>query len=78
MTKLPIVSPHEREKILLRLGFKKIRQKGSHAFYAKENEGKSTVVPLHKGEDLGRGIIRSILNDIDISREEYEKLRKEI
>lgn len=77
MTRLPIVSPHEMEKILLRLGFVKVRQKGSHAFYSRQ-DGKSTVVPVHKGEDLGRGMIRSILNDIEISREEYEKLRQEI
>jgi predicted RNA binding protein YcfA (HicA-like mRNA interferase family) len=75
MTKLPIVTPQEMEKILVKLGFKKIRQKGSHAYFS-HSDGRATVVPVHKGEDLGRGLIRSILNDIEISREEYEKLRR--
>ena len=74
MSKLPIASSQEIEKILLKLGFTKIRQKGSHAFFS-HSDGRSTLVPMHKGEDLGRGIIRSILNDIEISREEYEKLK---
>ena len=54
MTKLPIVSPKEMEKILLKLGFTKIRQRGSHAFYA-HSDGKATVVPIHKGEISGLG-----------------------
>jgi predicted RNA binding protein YcfA (HicA-like mRNA interferase family) len=74
MIKLPIVSSREMEKILLKLGFAKVRQKGSHAFFS-HKDGRSTVVPFHSGEDLGRGIIHSILNDIEISREDYEKLR---
>lgn len=77
MTRLPIVSSQEMEKILLKLGFTKVRQKGSHAFFSRL-DGRATVVPMHKGEDLGRGIIRSILNDIEISREKYEKLKQEI
>ena len=77
MSKLPIVNAREMEKILIKLGFTKLRQKGSHAYFS-HPDGKSTVIPMHKGEDLGRGIIRSILNDIEISREEYEQLRQEI
>ena len=30
-----------------------------------------TVVPAHSGEDLGRGLLRSILRDIEIPREEF-------
>lgn len=37
----------------------------------------TTVVPFH-GEDLGRGLIRKILKDIEISPDEYEELRKRI
>lgn len=77
MTKLPIVSPQQMAKILLKAGFTKIRQKGSHAYYSRD-DGKSTVVPMHKGEDLGRGLIRSILNDAELSRDDYDRLRREI
>lgn len=77
MTKLPIVSPQEMEKILRLLGFQKIRQRGSHAYFS-HADSRATVIPMHKGEDLGRGIIRSILNDVEISRERYEELRLKI
>lgn len=43
----------------------------------KDEDGKTTVVPFH-GEDLGRGLIRKILKDIEISPDEYEELRKQI
>jgi predicted RNA binding protein YcfA (HicA-like mRNA interferase family) len=62
-------------KILAKLGFKLIRQKGSHAFFS-HSDGRATVVPMHKGEDLGKGIIKAILNDIEISLEEYDRLRR--
>lgn len=77
MTRLAIVSAEEMERILLRLGFVRKRQVGSHVLFA-HVDGRCTVVPIHKGEDLGRGLIRKILRDVKISPEEYEKLRREI
>ena len=41
-------------RALARLGFIKIRQKGSHALF-KHPDGRSTVVPIHGGEEIGRG-----------------------
>ena len=63
-------------KILRHLGFSLMRQRGSHAYYA-HPDGRATVVPMHKGEDLGRGLIRAILRDIELSPLEYERLRRE-
>ncbi|RKL63081.1 type II toxin-antitoxin system HicA family toxin [Thermoanaerobacteraceae bacterium SP2] len=76
MSKLTVVSSKDMVKILERLGFIEIRQKGSHKYF-KHEDGRSTVIPFH-GEDLGRGLIRKILKDIEISIEEYEKIRKSI
>ncbi len=64
-------------KILNHLGFALIRQKGSHAYFH-HPDGRATVVPFHKGEDLGRGLIRAILRDIDLSLEEYARLRRKL
>ena len=77
MSKLSIVSAAQMSKILRHLGFSFIRQKGSHAYF-RHPDSRATVVPIHKGEDLGRGLIRAILRDIDLSPEEFEKLRHEI
>jgi len=76
MSKLTIISSKDMAKVLESLGFKEIRQKGSHKSY-KHADGRTTVVPFH-GEDLGRGLIRKILKDIEITPDEYEELRKRI
>ncbi len=76
MTKLPLVTGSELSRILALLGFTKTRQKGSHAYFA-HPDGRSTVVPLHSGETIGRGLLRTILREIDIDRKEYERLRHE-
>jgi predicted RNA binding protein YcfA (HicA-like mRNA interferase family) len=76
MSKLAIISSKDMTKILESLGFKEIRQKGSHKSY-RHADGRTTVVPF-QGEDLGRGLIRKILKDLEISLNEYEELRKRI
>ena len=76
MSKLTIISSRDMAKILETLEFKEIRQKESHKIY-KHMDGRTTVIPFH-GEDLGRGLIRKILKDIEISPDEYEEIRKQI
>ncbi|MCD4797742.1 MAG: type II toxin-antitoxin system HicA family toxin [Methanosarcinales archaeon] len=64
------------EKLLLKLGFKKIRQKGSHVFY-RHPDGRTTTVPHHSGRDLARPLIKEILREIELSVDEYnENLKK--
>ena len=70
MSKLTIISARQMLAILLALGFEEIRQKGSHKFLA-HLDGRTTIIPDHPGEDLGRGLIRKILKDIELSPEEY-------
>ncbi len=77
MTKLVTISPQKMEKILKKLGFNLVRQKGSHAFF-QHSDGRSTVVPMHRSDDLGKGLLKSILSDIEISIEKYDLLRLEV
>lgn len=65
--------PEKVIKILKELGFLKIRQKGSHVFM-RHPDGRSTVVPVHKGELIGRGLLRKIIRDIKLKKEEFLKL----
>ena len=63
-------------KVLVKLGFKIVRQKGSHIIL-KHPDGRVTVVPVHQGEELGRGILREIIKDAGIDKNEFlELLRK--
>ncbi|MEO6541755.1 MAG: type II toxin-antitoxin system HicA family toxin [Ferruginibacter sp.] len=73
MSKLPIVNAKQLEKLLLQLGFIIFRQKGSHKFY-KHPDGRYTTIPHHPGEDLSRPLIKTILNQIDLSSEEFIQL----
>lgn len=76
MSKLPILTARELIRILNRLGFEVIRQKGSHVFLAHE-DGRTTIVSVHPGEDISRGLLGKIIKeDIRISIEEFQKLLK--
>ena len=68
--KLPLLSSRELCKFLERNGFKLIRQKGSHCFY-RHQDGRTTVVPTHSNKDIKRGLLRGILNEIRMTREEF-------
>ena len=70
--KLPLLSAKELIKILNKLGFQVIRQRGSHV-YLKHEDSRCTVVPLHAGKEIGRGLLKRILNETEISREEFLK-----
>ena len=52
------------------MGFQQIRQEGSHVYF-RHPDGRATVVPVHKGEDIGKGLIKKILQDIEISWEHF-------
>ena len=73
MSKLPVVSAKELEKILMKLGFQVTRQKGSHRFY-KHPDGRYTTLPHHPGEDISRPLIRAILREIELDVDEYIRL----
>lgn len=77
MSKLPIISAKDFEKLLLVLGFQVKRQKGSHVFY-KHPDGRYTTLPHHAGRDLSRPLIRQILREIKLTAEEFSKLLEKI
>ena len=77
MARLVPISGKKLCKILEKIGFEKIQGKGSHVRY-KHLDGRRTVVPVHGNEDIGRGLLRTILNQIKVDREEYERLRMEV
>jgi predicted RNA binding protein YcfA (HicA-like mRNA interferase family) len=60
-------------EVLEKVGFQRERQKGSHAIL-KHPDGRVTVVPVHKGENIGKGLLRKIIKDARLSREEFLKL----
>ena len=74
MPKLRPTKPDEVVHVLEKLGFSCIRQSGSHMIFH-HSDGRWTTVPLHKGKDLGKGILGKILKDAKIKVSEFENLR---
>ena len=76
MSKLPILSGKKVIKVLIKLGFKKVGQKGSHVRLKNKTSDKVliTVVPLHK--ELARGTLLAILRQTQIEKEDFIKLIK--
>jgi len=72
LTRLQLVEASKMEKLLLQLGFKKTRQKGSHAFY-RHPDGRTTTIPHHRGTVLARPLIREILREIELSTDDYNE-----
>lgn len=68
--KLQLVDSRTAIKILELKGFRIIGQSGSHVQF-KNEKGIIITVPVHPGRDIGRGLIRKILRDLEISREEF-------
>jgi len=73
MSAFPAVSGSQPIKALRRLGFEVIRIKGSHHFI-RHPDGRCTVVPVHRGETSGRGILARIIRDCEITREDLRKM----
>ena len=68
--RLPLLSSKELCSFLEQEGFLMIRQKGSHQFY-RHADGRTTIVPMHSGKDISRGLLKAVLEEIDMSREEF-------
>lgn len=76
MAKLRRLSGQEAIRILKRLGFVQIRQRGSHVILTKQTpEGKvGCVVPLHR--QLAIGTLRGILRQAKVSPDQFmEKVK---
>ena len=73
MARLTPVDPRVMDRALRKLGFARVRQRGSHVFY-RHPDGRTTTVPHQKRRDLAVPLVRAILTDIRISRDVFLSL----
>lgn len=73
--KLPVIKVQELVRVLNKLGFFKFHQVGSHAQF-KHPDGRKTTVPIHYGRDVKKKMLRGIIDDLDISVDEFVILLK--
>ena len=67
----PGVTGREVVRALGKLGWVTVFQKGSHAQLKHPTRAGRVTVPLHAGETIGPGLLRSILAQAGVSVEEF-------
>lgn len=76
MPKLPVVKARQLLKTLNKLGFIKHHQTGSH-IQLKHPDGRRTTIPYHPTQEIRRGTLIAIIEDLDITVEEFTKALKD-
>jgi len=71
MPRLPILTARQLIRFLKDQGFVEVRQSGSHLTLRRESDGRTVTVPVHTGQDIGRGLLRRILRDAGFSTEDF-------
>lgn len=71
--RLPALKAGELVRALERAGFRKVRQRGSHARF-RHPDGRVVTVPIHPGQDIGRGLLRKVLRDARLTPEDLRRL----
>jgi predicted RNA binding protein YcfA (HicA-like mRNA interferase family) len=70
--RLPVVSGAQLVRVLEKLGWDVVRQRGSHVRLKHPDRSTFLVVPLHK--ELKRGTLGGILRDAALDRGELRRL----
>ena len=70
MTRLPSVKAREVVKGLRALGFKRVRQKGSHAIFH-HLDCRRAPIPIHATRTISPYFLSDILKQLEIDEEEF-------
>ena len=62
----PMLKTKDILKALKNRGSQTVRQKGSHV-RLKHQDGRVTTIPIHSGQDIGKGLLRKILRDTELT-----------
>lgn len=74
MPQLPVISGKVFLKFLQSIGFVVVRINGSH-HRLKHPDGRMTTVPVHKNQDLPKGLLRKIIReDLELDLNDFIKL----
>ncbi|MEK7078011.1 MAG: type II toxin-antitoxin system HicA family toxin [Patescibacteria group bacterium] len=76
MGKFPAATYRDIIKVAKKIGFYFCRQaKGSHEIWRRDSDGKRTTIPNHGGKVLKRKTLKAILDDMQITAEEFIKFK---
>ena len=74
MSSIPVLRPREVIAILATLGFREIRQRGSHKRFL-HPDGRTTTVPVHGSRDIHPDLLRLIVRDTGLTVREFVSIR---
>ncbi len=74
MSRLPVISGDEFTKAMRKVGYVWDHTEGSHMILLHPS-GQRLSVPRHR--ELGRGLLRALIHDAGLNREEFTKLLRE-
>jgi len=71
MSRLPVISGDDFVKAMKKIGYSWDHTEGSHMILLHPS-GRRLSVPRH--DELGRGLVRALLRDVGLRREEFIEL----
>ena len=77
MQRLPRVCGDKHIAAFKRAGWKVNHIEGSHSILTKEGSDIHLSVPVHKGKDLGTGLLKKLIAKAGLTNEEYLDLFNE-
>ena len=74
MPKLPLLSGDQAVKYFEKLGYRVVRQRGSHIRMHHQTDPSRQPLSIPRHKRLGRGLMRKLLRDAGLSVEEFTNL----
>jgi len=71
LAQLPALNARDVIRAVECAGFLFDRQSGSHAIYIHPTSKRRTVIPIHGNKIINKPLLRSIIDDLGISIEEF-------
>ena len=72
MSRLPMLNARKLIQALKHAGFEEVRQRGSHLYLWHPEKRCTVCVPVH-GKDIGRDLLRAILQQAGLTAEDFWK-----
>jgi predicted RNA binding protein YcfA (HicA-like mRNA interferase family) len=76
MPKLPVVSGREAVEAFKKIGYRVVRQKGSHIRLRDDKNEKHGPLTIPDHKTLKTGLLRRLIHDADLTVEEFARLLK--
>ena len=74
MSKLPVISGEEAVKCFEKRDYRVVRQKCSHGHMIPKSDKNKKPLTIPKHNVLGKGLLRKLIRDAEISVEEFNEL----